>query len=257
MSPSARVFSMACARRVYRIEAKQPEQPLPRNLWRGGLGSASLAGMAADPRPDETLRPALEALAARDPDIARHYAHCGLPPERRRPLGFAGLAQIVAAQQVSAASANAIIGRLEAALRPVTPEGFLELDEGALKAIGLSRPKMRYCRALAEDILAGRIDLEGLAGLDDQAAIEHLMQAKGIGVWSAEIYLLFALRRPDVWPADDLAVRIAAQRLKGLAARPGRTEMVALAAPWRPHRSAAARFLWHLYRHPGLPEGGA
>ncbi len=212
--------------------------------------------MDAHARPDETLRPALERLAACDPDIARHYAHCGLPPERGRPLGFAGLAQIIAAQQVSAASANAIIGRLEAALSPVTPEGFLGLDNGALKAIGLRRPKMRYCRALAEDLLAGRIDLDGLAALDDEAAIEHLVRAKGIGVWSAEIYLLFALRRPDVWPADDLAVRVAVQRVKGLAARPGRTEMVALAAPWRPHRSAAARFLWHAYHHPGLPEGG-
>ncbi len=209
------------------------------------------------PRPDETLRPAREALAARDADIARHYALCGLPPERRRPAGFAGLAQIIAAQQVSAASAKAIVGRLEAALSPVTPEGFLELDERALKAIGLSRQKMRYCRALAEDLLAGRIDLDGLGALDDQAAIEHLVQAKGIGVWSAEVYLLFALRRPDVWPADDLAVRIAVQRLKGLAARPDRAEMVELATPWRPHRSAAARFLWHLYRHPGLPEGTA
>ena len=213
--------------------------------------------MAADPRPDETLRPALEALAARDPDIARHYAHCGLPPERRRPLGFAGLAQIVAAQQVSAASANAIIGRLEAALCPCTPKGFLALDEAALKAIGLGRPKMRYCRALAEDILAGRIDLGGLAGLDDQAAIEHLMRAKGIGVWSAEIYLLFALGRPDVWPADDLAVQVAVQRVKGLDARPGRAALVEIAEPWRPHRSAAARFLWHVYRHPGLPDGPA
>jgi DNA-3-methyladenine glycosylase II len=211
--------------------------------------------MTARPRPDETLRPALEALAARDPDIARHYGRCGLPPERGRPLGFAGLVQIIAAQQVSAASANAIIGRLEAALCPCTPEGFLELDDGALREIGLSRPKMRYCRALAEDILAGRIDLDGLAGLDDAAAIEHLVQAKGIGVWSAEIYLLFALRRPDVWPADDLAVRIAVQRIKGLAARPGGAEMRELAEPWRPHRSAAARFMWHAYHHPGLPEG--
>ncbi len=209
------------------------------------------------PRPDETLRPALEALAARDPDIARHYALCGLPPLRRRPVGFAGLAQIIAAQQVSAASANAIVGRLEAALRPLTAEGFLELDEAALKAIGLSRPKMRYCRALAEDLLAGRIDLDGLAGLDDEAAIEHLTRAKGIGVWSAEVYLLFALRRPDVWPAGDLAVQVAVQRVKGLEARPNVAEMRALAEPWRPHRSAAARFLWHLYRHPGLPEGVA
>lgn len=213
--------------------------------------------MTATPRPDESLRPALEALAARDPDIARHYAHCGLPPERRRPAGFAGLVHIIAAQQVSAASANAIIGRLEAALRPCSPEGFLELDDAALRDIGLSRQKMRYCRALAEDVLAGRIDLDGLAGLDDAAAIEHLVQAKGIGVWSAEIYLLFALRRPDVWPADDLAVQVAVQRVKGLDARPGRAQMVELAAPWRPHRSAAARFMWHVYRHPGLPEGTA
>lgn len=217
--------------------------------------NSRLSQTRPQPRPDETLRPALEALAACDPDIARHYARCGLPPERGQPAGFAGLVRIIASQQVSAASAGAIIGRLEAALSPVTPEGFLELDEGTLKGIGLSRPKMRYCRALAEDLLAGRIDLDRLGDLDDQAAIEHLVQAKGIGVWSAEVYLLFALRRPDVWPADDLAVRIAVQRIKGLKARPGRAEMVALAAPWRPHRSAAARFMWHCYHHPGLPEG--
>ncbi len=180
-----------------------------------------------------------------------------MTPERQLPEGFAGLIHIIAAQQVSAASANAIIGRLEAALRRCTPEDFLELDEAALRAIGLSRQKMRYCRALAEDLLDGRIDLDGLAGLDDQAAIEHLTRAKGIGVWSAEVYLLFALRRPDVWPADDLAVQVAVQRIKGLEARPGRAEMRELAEPWRPHRSAAARFLWHLYRHPGLPEGTA
>ena len=213
--------------------------------------------MTTQARPDETLRPALEALSACDGDIARHYRACGLPPERQRPEGFAGLVQIIAAQQVSAASANAIIGRLEAALRRCTPENFLELDEAALRAIGLSRQKMRYCRALAEDLLAGRIDLDGLGRLDDAAAIEHLVQAKGIGPWSAEIYLLFALGRPDVWPADDLAVQVAVQRVKGLDARPDRAAMVEIAEPWRPHRSAAARFLWHVYRHPGLPDGPA
>ncbi len=213
--------------------------------------------MNATPRPDESLRPALEALSAGDADIARHYRAYGLPPRRRRPEGFAGLIHIIAAQQLSAASANAIIARLEAAARPLTPETFLGLDETALKATGLSRPKARYGRALAEDLLAGRLDLDGLAELDDAAAIERLVQAKGIGPWSAEIYLLFALGRPDVWPADDLAVQVAVQRVKGLDARPGRAAMVEIAEPWRPHRSAAARFLWHVYRHPGLPDGPA
>lgn len=205
---------------------------------------------------DDALRPALEALAARDPDIARHYAACGLPPVRRRPLGFSGLLQIVVAQQVSAQSAAAIIGRLTAAARPLTPEAFLALDETALRAIGLSRQKMRYGRALAEDVVAGRIDFRAVRRMDDETAIAHLVQAKGIGRWSAEVYLLFALQRPDVWPADDLAVQVAAQKLKGLSDRPRGDAMRALAEPWRPFRSAAARFLWHIYRHPGLPEAG-
>ena len=204
--------------------------------------------------PDRTLRAALEALAARDPDVARHYAACGLPPVRRRRPGFAGLLHIIVAQQVSAASAAAIIARLDAAVRPLDPGGFLALDDAALRAIGLSRQKMRYGRALAEDVAGGRIDLRALARMDDDGAIAHLTRAKGIGRWTAEIYLLFALGRPDVWPAGDLAVQVAAQRLKGLAARPGREDMIALAEPWRPYRSAAARFLWHIYRHPGMPD---
>lgn len=207
--------------------------------------------------PDETLRPALTALAARDPAIARAYAACGLPPVRRRPAGFAGLLHIICAQQVSAASAAAIVGRLDSAVRPLTPAAFLAVDDAALRVIGFSRPKARYGRALAEDVLAGRLDMDGLDHMDDAAAIAHLCQAKGIGRWTAEVYLLFALGRPDVWPADDLAVRIAAQRLTGRAKRPDRAAMLTLAEPWRPYRSAAARLLWHLYRHPGVPEGEA
>jgi DNA-3-methyladenine glycosylase II len=210
--------------------------------------------MHNDPRPDETLRPALEVLAARDADIARAYAHCGLPPERRRPTGFAGLLSIMTAQQVSAQAARAIIGRLLAAADPLTPEAFLALDEAALKQIGFSRQKVRYGRALAEDVLAGRIILEAVARMDDEAAVEHLSQVKGVGRWTAEIYLLFALRRPDIWPVDDLAVCTAVQRLKGLNVRPARESMLALGEPWRPHRSAAARFLWHFYHHPGVPD---
>ena len=206
---------------------------------------------------DESLRPAMEALAERDRDIATAYEACGLPPVRRHAPDFGGLIRIMAAQQVSAQAAGAIIGRLEAELPAVTPAGFLALDDEAQKRIGLSRPKQRYGRALAEDILSGRIDLNEIREADDETAAALLMQAKGIGRWTAEVYLLFALQRPDVWPAGDLAVQVAAQKLKGLAERPAGEIMIALADDWRPYRSAAARFLWHLYRHPGVPEGGS
>lgn len=210
--------------------------------------------LVIEPRPDETLRPALEALAAADRDIARAYGECGLPPVRGHQLGFAGLITIMMAQQISVHAARAIIDRLTAAADPLTPENFLALDEAALRAIGLSRAKVRYGRALSEDLLAGRIDFEGLAHLEDEAAIAHLMLAKGVGRWTAEIYLLFSLKRPDVWPVGDLAVCVAAQRLKDLPERPGPARMLELGEAWRPHRSAAARFLWHFYRHAGVPD---
>lgn len=207
----------------------------------------------ADPRPpDESLRPALEALAERDRDIAAAYAACGLPPLRSSPAGFEGLLRVIVSQQVSIASGRAIMGRLEAALRSMTPKAFLKLDDEDLRRIGLSRQKMRYCRGLAEDLVTGRLDLAVLDGLDDAEAIAHITQVKGLGRWSAECYLLFALKRPDVWPADDLAVQASVQRLKRLEARPTTKEMDALAEPWRPYRSAAARFCWHLYRHQGV-----
>lgn len=202
--------------------------------------------------PDESLRPALEALAERDRDIAAAYAACGLPPVRSAPKGFAGLIHTIVGQQVSAAAARAILTRLEAAVRPMTPQALLKLDDEALRRVGLSRPKVRYCRSLAEDLASGRLDLAEVHALDDAAAIARITRVKGLGRWSAECYLLFALERPDVWPADDLAVQAAVQRLKGLEARPTAKVMDRLAEPWRPYRSAAARFLWHYYRHPGL-----
>ncbi len=202
--------------------------------------------------PDESLRPALEALAERDRDIAEAYARCGLPPVRSTPDGFAGLLHAIVCQQVSAAAGRAILGRLEAAVRPMTPKALLKLDDEALRGVGLSRPKVRYCRGLAEDLACGRLDLAAFRELDDAEAIERITQVRGLGRWSAECYLLFALKRADIWPADDLAVQTAMQRLKGLEARPTTKEMDCLAEPWRPYRSAAARFLWHTYRHPGL-----
>ncbi|WP_299624152.1 DNA-3-methyladenine glycosylase [Pelagibius sp.] len=207
------------------------------------------------PPPDETLRPAIESLAAADRDIAKAYARCGLPPVRGSEPGFPGLIRMIAGQQVSVQSARAIVGRLEERLDPLTAEGFLALEENDLKAIGFSRPKMRYGRLLAEEIAGGGLDIDGLASLDDNAAIAALTRIKGIGPWTAEIYLLFALRRPDIWPVDDLALCIAAQHLKSLSTRPDRKAMLVLGEPWRPFRSAAARFLWHLYRHPGVALG--
>ncbi len=209
--------------------------------------------MTTRPPCDEALRPALEVLAARDDDLASAFSACGVPPVRHQEPGFAGLMRIIAAQQVSAASARAIIDRLRLAATPLTPEAFLGLDAAALRAIGLSRQKMSYGMALAEDLVAGRLDLDAAATMDDEAAIAHLVRAKGIGRWSAEIYLLFALGRRDIWPADDLAIRKALQRLKRLPSMPTREELRASGEPWRPHRSAAARFLWHYYKHPGVP----
>lgn len=210
---------------------------------------------ADGPPPDERLRPALEALAERDPDIAAAYARFGLPPERRSAPGFAGLIRMIAGQQVSVPSARAIVARLEACVDPLTAEEFLKAGDDDLRAAGLSRPKLRYGRILATEIAEGRLDVDGLAGLDDAAAIAALTRVKGIGRWTAEIYLLFALQRPDVWPVGDLALCIAAQHVKNLRARPDTKDMTALGEAWRPHRSAAARLLWHLYRHPGVALG--
>ena len=211
---------------------------------------------AAPPR-DLSLRKPLARLAEADADIARAYGHVGLPPKRSHDPSFAGLLRILVAQQISAAAARNITARLEAAARPLTPETFLALGDADVRAIGLSGQKVRYGRALANAIADGALDLAALEDTDDEAAISALVAIKGIGQWTAEIYLLFALRRPDIWPAGDLAIRSALQRLRGLAARPSIAEARDDAEGWRPHRSAAARFLWHYYRHPGVPDTSA
>ena len=126
---------------------------------------------------------------------------------------------------------------------------FLTLSDQALRAAGLSRPKAAYARGLARAVVGGGIDLDRLGAQDDQAAAAALMALKGIGRWSADIYLLSALGRPDVWPADDLALMVAVQRLKRLEGRPTRAEMERIAEPWRPWRAVAARMLWQDYRH--------
>ena len=187
-------------------------------------------------------------LAQADEDIARALERIGYPAPRQREPGFATLLRIMVAQQLSTKSAAAIWGRVEATCAPaVSAERFLELDEAAFRTIGFSRQKIAYGRALAEAVADGALELEALATVPEEDAIAAISALRGFGRWSAEIYLLFALGRADIFPADDLGLQVGMQRLKRLDARPNRKAMDQLAEPWRPLRGCGAIFLWHYY----------
>lgn len=196
---------------------------------------------------EATLVHAVDMLAGRNPELAAILARYGRPPLWAREPGFPTLLHIILEQQVSLASARAAFDRLCAAVMPLTPAGFLALDDAQLKTIGFSRQKTRYGRALAAAVQAGRLDFCALADSDDEVVRSELKQIVGIGDWTVDIYLLMALRRPDAFPRSDLALQVAAQRVLGLAARPGPEALLALAEGWRPYRAAAARLLWHAY----------
>ena len=200
----------------------------------------------------EIIATALDGLAERDDDIARILREVGYPAPRVREPGFATFVNIIVGQQVSVASATAIRARLDAAAGPVTPKSLLALDHDALRAVGFSRRKIEYCRLLADDILAGRFDPDALDRLDDAGVMAAIVARKGLGRWSAEIYMLFALGRADIWPADDLAVIVAVQRLRNLAARPDRPAMERIAEDWRPWRGIVALLMWHHYNKAAL-----
>ncbi len=199
----------------------------------------------------DLLAEGLEALAALDDDVARVLAETGPPALRRREAGFEALLGAIVSQQISKAAAATVWGRLEEAAGSVTPDAVLALDEDALRAVGLSRQKASYACSLAEAVSNGAIDLDGLASRPDEDVVDELVRLKGIGRWSAEIYLLFALGRPDAFPADDLALMIGAQRLKRLDARPNRSGLTEIAEAWRPWRGPAALLLWHYYSWSG------
>ncbi len=182
-------------------------------------------------------------LAAADPRLAAALAVTGPPPLRRRAGGFAALVDAIVSQQVSVASARAIGGRLAAAGFD-DPLRVLAADEDELRGCGLSRPKVRFLRALA----GAGIDYAALAGLPDDEVVARLTALPGIGRWTAEIYAMFALGRADAFAAGDLALQEAARMLYGLPARPGERELRALAEAWRPWRAVAARLLWAYYR---------
>jgi DNA-3-methyladenine glycosylase II len=157
------------------------------------------------------------------------------------------LVQIILEQQVSLASARATFERLRRLVKRLTPAAFSRLDDQTLKHLGFSRQKADYCRSLAVALQERRLRLNEVAGMDDAAAKQALMEQRGIGRWTAEIYLLMALRRPDVWPTGDLALARATQRVKRLKRRPTEAELETIAAGWRPWRAVAARLLWHDY----------
>ncbi len=195
----------------------------------------------------ESLIEGVTHLCASDPDLTMVRETVGLPPLWPRQPGFPTLVHIILEQQVSLASARAAFDRLQATVNPLTPETFLTLDDDALKVIGFSRQKTRYGRLLAEAILDGTLDLPQLAIVDDETVRSRLTAIKGIGPWTANIYLLMVLRRPDVWPTGDLALAVAAQQVKGLESRPTYPELDQIARQWQPWRAVAARMLWHYY----------
>ena len=200
----------------------------------------------------KAIRDGLDAIAAREPGVARAIEAAGYPEPRIRPAGYATLLRTIVGQQVSVAAAASVWGKLEALLgETIAPEALLAAEFEALRGCGLSRQKQGYARSLCELVLAGTLDLENLPE-DDEEAIAQLVQIKGIGRWSAEIYLLFAEGRPDIWPAGDLAVQAGLHKILGLPARPSEKETRALAEGWRPHRGSAAIFTWHCYNNAAL-----
>ena len=192
---------------------------------------------------------ALDELSDRDRHIAAGLQLVGYPSERRRGSpSFEHFLRIIAGQQLSVKAAATIYGRLEEALEHAPkPERLLQLDDERLRGIGLSRQKIGYARGLAEAVLSGHLDPKGLADLPDDEVVERITRLKGFGRWSAEMFLLFALGRPDVWPADDLGIQAGVHRLKNMRSRPDRKKTEAVARPWRPYRGAAAIFVWHYH----------
>jgi DNA-3-methyladenine glycosylase II len=187
------------------------------------------------------------AALARQPVFAAILAEAGPPRFRRRRNGFATLLHIILEQQVSIDAAAAMHRRLSETCRPLTPESFLALDDATLRACGFSRQKMGYARSLAEKVVAGSFDFAGLAEADDMAAETALRSLKGIGRWSAEVYLIFALGRADIWPAADLGLQVAVGEQLALSERPGEPELRRLGETWRPWRTVAACLFWQSY----------
>ena len=186
---------------------------------------------------------------ASDADLRGIEPRAGALPWRSRDPGFPGLLQAIVAQQISNQAAHAIWSRLRAIDGALRPAGLLALSDDRLRSAGLSRPKVAHARALADAILIGQLDTDALRDLDDEAAIAAIVRVRGLGRWTAEVYLLFALSRQDVFPAGDIALAASVADLLKLSARPAPAALRSLAEQWRPFRGLAARLLWHHWRH--------
>jgi DNA-3-methyladenine glycosylase II len=202
----------------------------------------------AEPLSDETYAQALVEIAASDKHLAGVIELHGPPPMWVREPGFPTLVYLILEQQVSLASAKASYDRLLAAVKnQLTPKRFLKLNSRQLKRVGFSRQKTLYARILAKELSSRKLNLRALHTTDDEGVRTRLTALKGIGPWTAENYLLFALRRPDVWPAGDLALQIAVQQVKGLRKRPTPEKLHKMSKAWQPWRSVATRIFWHHY----------
>ena len=196
---------------------------------------------------EDELARGVRHLCKLDKDLEGIVRDFGPPPMWAREEGFHTLIHIILEQQVSLASARAAYDRLLEIASPLTPASFLELDDATLKRAGFSRQKTAYGRDLARAIVDNRLDLDRLEAMSDADVAVELMKVKGIGRWTSDIYLLMVLRRPDIWPSGDLALAVAAQKLKRLSRRPTDDELTAMSHGWRPWRAVAARLLWHYY----------
>lgn len=211
----------------------------------------------------------LPPLLANEADLAAHlaelkklhaafgkmYSVAGQVPLRKIDPGFRGLFWIVTGQQISAAAGRSIFARAEAALDAMTPECVLATDDAVMKSAGLSAPKIRTLRAVADAIVSGALEIDALPAVEAEEAIARLSTVKGIGRWTSEVYLLFALGHPDVFPAGDLALKEGVRHAFSLAERPSEKQLAAHAQEWRPLRSAAARLTWAYYG--AVKRGGA
>lgn len=196
---------------------------------------------------EEAFSRCVRLLTDRDAHLAEVVRTYGRPPLWVREPGFPTLVYIILEQQVSLASAKAAFDRLKAAVKSLTPKRFLRLSDAELLRIGFSRQKTLYTRLLAESLVRRHFDLRYLHDLPDDSAHKMLIAFKGIGRWTADIYLLSALRRPDIWPTGDLALATAVQEVKRLRKRPSPEKLEKLSVRWRPWRAVAARLFWHAY----------